>query len=161
MRRFIAGLLLGLMALPAWADCPPNSPPAWVNGSFVPNRCLSAQDLNNNNALIFNTITASGSGTVSSAASPRIAYYAATGSTVSGLAPGSSTQVLLGNSTWASVNLGTMVTGTLGAANGGTGFASYTAGDLLYASGATALRYSVKEEPRAGTFVTGPLCQLR
>ena len=31
------------------------------------------------------------------------------------------------------------VAGTLVAANGGTGYASYTAGDLLYASGTTAL----------------------
>lgn len=37
------------------------------------------------------------------------------------------------------VNLATDVTGTLAAANGGTGQSSYTTGDTLYASGSTAL----------------------
>lgn len=37
------------------------------------------------------------------------------------------------------VDLSTGVTGTLPAANGGTGIASYTVGDILYASGATTL----------------------
>lgn len=40
---------------------------------------------------------------------------------------------------WGKVDLTTDVTGTLAAANGGTGQSSYTVGDLLYASGATAL----------------------
>lgn len=37
------------------------------------------------------------------------------------------------------VNVGTGVTGTLQVGNGGTGIASYTVGDILYASGTTAL----------------------
>lgn len=37
------------------------------------------------------------------------------------------------------VNVGTGVTGTLQVGNGGTGIASYTVGDILYASGAAAL----------------------
>jgi hypothetical protein len=41
---------------------------------------------------------------------------------------------------WGEVNLGTAsVTGTLAATNGGTGFASYAVGDLLFASTTTAL----------------------
>jgi hypothetical protein len=40
---------------------------------------------------------------------------------------------------WGQISLTTTVTGTLPAANGGTGQASYTIGDLLYASGTTAL----------------------
>ena len=40
---------------------------------------------------------------------------------------------------WGKVGLTTHVTGTLPVANGGTSFASYTAGDQLYASGATTL----------------------
>ena len=38
---------------------------------------------------------------------------------------------------WGKIGLTTHVTGTLPAANGGTGIASYTTGDLLYASSAT------------------------
>src|SRR3990167_7536335 len=40
---------------------------------------------------------------------------------------------------WGKIGLTTHVTGTLPAANGGTGIASYTIGDLLYASGTTSL----------------------
>lgn len=42
------------------------------------------------------------------------------------------------NASWASISLST-ITGTLAAANGGTGFSTYTVGDLLYASGTNAL----------------------
>lgn len=56
---------------------------------------------------------------------------------------GTTAQVLIGNAagapTWGAVTLSTMVTGTLAAANGGTGIASYTQGDLLYASAATTI----------------------
>lgn len=41
------------------------------------------------------------------------------------------------NVAWSQVALATGVSGTLPAANGGTGIASYAVGDLLYASGAT------------------------
>lgn len=40
---------------------------------------------------------------------------------------------------WAKVNLATMVTGTLLTTNGGTGFASYTVGDILFAGTTSAL----------------------
>jgi hypothetical protein len=40
---------------------------------------------------------------------------------------------------WGKIGLTTHVSGTLPAANGGTGIASYTIGDLVYASGATTL----------------------
>ena len=40
---------------------------------------------------------------------------------------------------WSQINLTTGVTGTLPAANGGTGQSSYTTGDLLYASSSSAL----------------------
>jgi hypothetical protein len=56
---------------------------------------------------------------------------------------GTTATVLHGNAagapSFAQVNLTTTVTGTLPAANGGTGQASYAVGDLLYASGATTL----------------------
>jgi hypothetical protein len=40
---------------------------------------------------------------------------------------------------WGKIGLGSHVSGTLPAANGGTGQATYTVGDILYASGATTL----------------------
>jgi hypothetical protein len=40
---------------------------------------------------------------------------------------------------WGKIGLTTHITGTLPAANGGTGFASYTLGDILYASGTSAV----------------------
>ena len=42
------------------------------------------------------------------------------------------------NASWAAITMA-MITGTLGAAQGGTGLASYAAGDLVYASAATTL----------------------
>lgn len=42
-------------------------------------------------------------------------------------------------SSWGKIGLTTHVTGTLGSTNGGTGFASYTVGDLLYANSTTSL----------------------
>lgn len=55
---------------------------------------------------------------------------------------GSTNQVLIvsgGLPTWGQVSLTAGVTGTLPATNGGTGQSSYNVGDLLYASGTTAL----------------------
>jgi len=43
------------------------------------------------------------------------------------------------NPAWAQIDVTTGITGAVPAANGGTGIASYAIGDLLYASGATAL----------------------
>jgi hypothetical protein len=42
-------------------------------------------------------------------------------------------------SAWGKIGLTTHITGTLGPTNGGTGFASYTVGDLLYANSTTSL----------------------
>lgn len=42
-------------------------------------------------------------------------------------------------SSWGKIGLTTHVSGTLGSTNGGTGFASYTTGDLLYANSGTTL----------------------
>ncbi len=43
------------------------------------------------------------------------------------------------NPAWAQIDLANGVTGSLGAASGGTGQTTYTVGDLLFATGATAL----------------------
>jgi len=42
-------------------------------------------------------------------------------------------------SAWGKIGLTTHITGTLGPTNGGTGFAAYTVGDLLYANSGTSL----------------------
>lgn len=84
-----------------------------------------------------------GSGTVNSGTTGQLGYYAASGTTLSGVGPGTTTTLLHGNAagapSYAAASLTADVTGTLPAANGGTGIASYAVGDLLYASGATAL----------------------
>lgn len=68
------------------------------------------------------------------------------GSTTTAMATtlaGTSSQVLHGNASgapsWGSVALGTEVTGTLAATNGGTGQSTYTTGDTLYSSAANTL----------------------
>lgn len=70
--------------------------------------------------------------------------YASTTSTLSKLADVAPGNALLSGGTntapaWGKVGLTTHVDGTLAATNGGTGQASYTTGDLLYASDATTL----------------------
>jgi hypothetical protein len=98
------------------------------------------------------TIAATSSGTVNSGTINQLAYYAATGTAVSGLATANN-GVLVTSGTGVpsiSTNLPTAVTigtayiyrvgGTdVSAADGGTGQSSYTIGDILYASGAAAL----------------------
>lgn len=62
---------------------------------------------------------------------------------------------------WAQVDLTNGVTGTLPAANGGTGLASYAIGDILYASGATTLAsladVSAGSYLRSGGVTTAPV----
>jgi len=70
--------------------------------------------------------------------------YASGTTTLSRLADVATGNVLLSGGvgvapSWGQVSLTTAVTGTLPATNGGTGQASYTIGDLLYASSTTAL----------------------
>lgn len=68
---------------------------------------------------------------------------------------GTTTTVLHGNAggapTFAAVNIGTDTTGTLGVAQGGTGIASYTIGDLIQATGATTL--TALADVSAGSFL--------
>ena len=62
-------------------------------------------------------------------------------STLKGLAPasgGGTTNFLRADGSWTTISVGS-ITGTLPATNGGTGFASYAVGDLLYASTTTDL----------------------
>ena len=65
------------------------------------------------------------------------------GATVGSVGPGAANTVLLGTGgdlSFGAVDLSTAaVTGTLPVGNGGTGLATYTSGDMLYATGATTL----------------------
>jgi len=70
--------------------------------------------------------------------------YASTTSALSRLADVATGNALISGGvgvapSWGKIGLTTHVSGTLPAANGGTGIASYTVGDIIYASGATTL----------------------
>jgi hypothetical protein len=70
--------------------------------------------------------------------------YAATSSTLAALADIATGNVLLSGGigtapSWGKVSLTSAISGTLPVANGGTAIASYAVGDILYASGTTAL----------------------
>lgn len=70
--------------------------------------------------------------------------YANSSSTLTTLADVATGNALISGGTstapsWGKVGLTTHITGTLAAANGGTGQASYTVGDIVYASGTTTL----------------------
>lgn len=71
--------------------------------------------------------------------------YASASNTLSKLAKNTTAQRVLTNAgasnnpSWGQVDLTTGVTGTLPQGNGGTGFSTYTTGDLLYASAANTL----------------------
>jgi hypothetical protein len=71
--------------------------------------------------------------------------YGSAANTLSALAKNTSATRYLSNTgtsnnpAWAQVDLTNGVTGTLPVANGGTNLASYTSGDLIYATGATTL----------------------
>lgn len=67
--------------------------------------------------------------------------YASGPNTLSKLSSAPTTMLLHGGPepSWAAVSMADDVTGVLGASHGGTGQASYVLGDLLYASGVTAL----------------------
>ncbi len=70
--------------------------------------------------------------------------YASSGTTLSKLTAVSTGNSLISGGTgaspsWGKIGLTTHISGTLPAANGGTGIASYTIGDIVFASGTTSL----------------------
>lgn len=90
------------------------------------------------------TLPATNGGTGQASYTTGDILYASSSSALSKLAAVATGNVLVSAGVgvapaWGQVSLTTMVTGTLPAANGGTGQSSYTTGDLLYASGATAI----------------------
>jgi hypothetical protein len=92
------------------------------------------------------TVAATNGGTGTSTVAVGDLLYGSATNTWSKLSLGSAYKSLVVNASgtqleWNAValNQASAVSGQLGAGNGGTGLASYTAGDLLYASGTTAL----------------------
>jgi hypothetical protein len=91
---------------------------------------------------VTNTLGVTHGGTGLSTIAAGQIIYGSADDTYSILGAGNTTSFLRGSATgptWAKINLGTDVVGTTLAVNGGTGFASYTTGDLLYASSSSAL----------------------
>jgi hypothetical protein len=90
------------------------------------------------------TLPATNGGTGQSSYAVGDLLYASSTTALSRLADVATGNVLLSGGvgvapSWGQVSLSTAVTGTLPAANGGTGNNTYTIGDLLYASGTTTL----------------------
>lgn len=92
--------------------------------------------------------------------------YASATSTLSKLADIATGNALISGGvatapSWGKIGLTTHVTGILGAGNGGTGFATYTIGDLLYASGAATFTKLIDVTAgsylRSGGVATAPL----
>ena len=102
---------------------------ATSSGPFVAGHCLQADSGANVVDAGGPCTTGGGGGTVSAGSAGNLAYYSASGIAVTGLANGTSSQVLTGGASpaWGALNLGTMTTGQLPVANGGTGAASVSA----------------------------------
>jgi hypothetical protein len=81
------------------------------------------------------------SGGVNTGIAGQIGYYPSNGSTISGIGPGTSSQILTGGSTpsWGALNLNTMTSGVLPVVSGGTGATSFSAGQPLLGAGTGAV----------------------
>lgn len=89
-------------------------------------------------------VTAAQGGTGQSSYTTGDLLYASAGTTLSKLADASTGNALIAGGvgvapSYGKIGLTTHVSGTLAATNGGTGFASYTTGDLIYANSSTSL----------------------
>lgn len=134
---------------------------------------FGAVDLDDSDAVTNTLAVANGGTNLASGTSGGVLYFSATGTLASsgalganqltlgggaGSAPttmscGGATTVVHGGTppTCSAVDLATDVTGSIPVASGGTGQTSYTIGDLIYASGATAL--SKLADVSAGSFL--------
>jgi hypothetical protein len=132
----------------SWVAQSPNqvlAGPATGTGTGIPAfRALVAADIPTlSTSVLGSGILPIARGGTNSTATPTlggVVYGNGAGYSVSGA--GSSTQVLKGgasNPTWGSVALATDVSGTLPAANGGTGFSTYSVGNLLVADTTSSL----------------------
>ena len=107
---------------------------ATVSGTLTAGHCLQLDSSLNVVDAGGVCTTGGGGGTVSAGSAGNLAYYGSSGTAVTGLANGTASQVLLGGSTpsWGSVNLSTMASGVLQAAQSPahTGDVTNSAGSL-------------------------------
>lgn len=144
----------GSGANPSWAS--PNISVVAITGGTISGVAITTSTINSSiiggttpAAATFTNLTATGTvslsnpltvpngGTGAATLTANGIVYGNGTSAVGATAAGTTGQALLANSgnapTWGAVNLVSTVTGTLQATNGGTGFNSYTVGDLLTA----------------------------
>lgn len=105
------------------------------------------------------TLVAANGGTGQSSYAVGDILYASGSTALSKLAGVATGNTLISGGTgtapsWGKVGLTTHVSGTLPATNGGTGLASYTAGDLLYASSGTAIS-ALADVATGNTLISG------
>jgi hypothetical protein len=98
-------------------------------------------NISGTSANVTGTVAVANGGTgIASYANGDLIYASATTSFSRLAAGGSNTALLSGTPpSWGKIGLTTHVSGTLAVGNGGTNIASYTTGDMLYASGSAAL----------------------
>ena len=150
----------GSVANPSWAS--PNIAVVAITGGTISGVAITTSTINSSiiggttpAAATFTNLTATGTvsfsnpltvpngGTGAATLTANGIVYGNGTSAVGVTAAGTTGQALLANSgnvpTWGAVNLTTTVTGVLPAPNGGTGFSSYTTGDILYANSSNTL----------------------
>ena len=122
---------------PVWADVPTGAVSSVSFGSTG----LTPSTPTMGDIVVAGTLGAGSGGTGQSSYTAGDMLYASGATSFAKLAAGSTGNVLLAGSSpsWGKVNLATMVTGALPAANSGTGFTSYAVGDILYADTTSSL----------------------
>ncbi len=122
---------------PIWASVPV----AAVSSVSFGTTGLTPSSVGTGDIVVAGTLVAANGGTGQSSYTAGDLLYASGATALSKLAAAASGNVLLSGTapSWGKVNLTSMVTGALPAANSGTGFTSYAVGDLLYANTTSSL----------------------
>ena len=118
-----------------------------INGTTIGNTVPAAGTFTTLSATtsltLTNPLTVPNGGTGAVSLTNKGVLYGNGTAAIAATAAGTTGQALLGNTgsapSWGQVNLTTTVTGVLPAPNGGTGFPSYTTGDILYADTSSTL----------------------
>lgn len=115
-----------------------------VSGPTTATKTFTFPDANATVLTSNTAVTAAQGGTGIASYTTGDILYASAATTLSKLADTSTGNALISGGvgvapSWGKIGLTTHVSGTLGVTNGGTGFAAYTTGDLLYANSGTTL----------------------